>query len=103
MKILQVIPYFVPAWDYGGPLQVCYAFSKQLVANGHEVTVFTTDTLNIKSRIKKRDGIKIRRFKNLCNYLTYRQHLYFPPGMFLAAQKDLKSFDIIHMHEYRNF
>ena len=22
MNVLQVIPYFVPAWDYGGPVQV---------------------------------------------------------------------------------
>lgn len=86
---------------------MCYAFSKQLVARGHEVTVYTTDTLNIKKRIKKGediiDGIKIKRFRNVSNALTYRQHLYFSPGMFLAMQKDLKSFDIIHMHEYRNF
>ena len=49
MKILQVLPYFVPAWDYGGPVPVAYRFSENLVKRGHEVTVFTTDAMNLES------------------------------------------------------
>jgi len=104
MKILQVLPYFVPAWDYGGPLQVCYALSKQLVTRGHEVTVYTTDALNAKERVKQReetiDGIKVKRFANLSNTVAYKHHICLSLGM-LSAMKELRSFDVIHMHEYR--
>lgn len=29
MKILQVVPYFYPAWTYGGSVRGAYALSKQ--------------------------------------------------------------------------
>jgi len=104
MKILQVIPYFVPAWDFGGPLPVCYELSKQLVKRGHEVAVWTTDALNARSRIAQRtetiDGIEVRRFKNFSNSLAYKYNISSPIGMALAAD-DIKGYDIIHIHEYR--
>ena len=104
MKILQVIPYFVPAWDFGGPLPVCYQLSKQLVKRGHEVAVWTTDALNARSRIAQHketiDGIQVRRFKNLSNSLAYRYNISSPIGMALAAD-ETKGYDIIHIHEYR--
>lgn len=104
MKILQVIPYFVPAWDYGGPLQVCYQLSRELVKRGHEVVVYTTDSLNAKSRIAEpeeiMDGIEVKRFRNLSNTLAYKHNISFPLGMLLSAN-EIKNFDIIHIHEYR--
>lgn len=105
MKILQVIPYFVPAWYYGGPVAVAYNISKELVKRGHEVTVYTTDTLDTKNRIKGReeiiDGIKIKRFRNLSNTLASKHSTCLPLGMLLETRRALWSFDIIHMHEYR--
>ena len=78
MNILQVIPYFVPAWDYGGPVQVAYRVSREMIKRGHEVTVYTTDTLKANSRIEKTeeviDGIKVKRFSNLSNFLAYREN-----------------------------
>ena len=82
MKILQVIPYFVPAWDFGGPLPVCYELSKQFVKRGHEVAVWTTDALNARSRIAQPeetiDGIQVRRFKNVSNSFAYRHNISSP-------------------------
>ncbi len=105
MNILQVIPYFLPAWDYGGPVSVVYNLSKELVKRGHEVTVYTTDTLNVRNRIRERketiDGVKIRRFRNLSKSIAYNHNIFLSPGMLLGIKKALKSFDIIHMHEYR--
>jgi len=103
MKILQVIPYFVPAWDYGGPLRVCYDLSKQLVRRGHEVTVYTTDALNATDRIKQReevtDGIRIKRFRNMSNAFAYKHNIFLSTSMLLPV-KELRSFDVVHMHEY---
>ena len=93
MKILQVIPCFAPAWDYGGPLRVCYELSKELVQRGHEVTVYTTDAFNSKNRITKSeeviDGIRVRRFKNLSNSLANKHNIFLSPDMLFAASCDI--------------
>lgn len=105
MKILQVIPYFVPAWDYGGPLRVCYELSKELVRRGQEVTVYTTDTLDANSRVEKKeeviDGIKVKRFRNLSNTLACKHNIFLPLDMLLVIKKELPNFNVIHMHDYR--
>jgi len=51
MKILQVYPYFYPAWGYGGVTRVVYEVSRHLVGRGYEVTVYATDALDNKSRV----------------------------------------------------
>jgi len=105
MKILQVVPYFVPAWDYGGPVSSVYNMSKQLVKRGHQVTVYTTDALNAKSRLRERvetlDGIEVRRFRNFSNTMAYHYNVFLSPGMISATKKEISSFDIIHLNEYR--
>ena len=105
MKILQVIPYFYPAWAYGGPLRNVYGLCKELVKRGHEVTVFTTDTLDSRNRVKETqeiiDGIEVRRFRNLSNTIAYRDKIFISPGMIFGLRNSLRNFDIIHMHEYR--
>jgi hypothetical protein len=43
LKILYVIPYYEPAFVYGGPARSAPALCRSLVAAGHEVTAFTTN------------------------------------------------------------
>jgi len=43
MNILQVISHYVPAYRFGGPLQVAHGLAKALVRAGHEVTVCCTN------------------------------------------------------------
>lgn len=43
MRILQVVSHYVPAYRFGGPLQVAHQLGRALVAQGHEVTVCTTN------------------------------------------------------------
>jgi glycosyltransferase involved in cell wall biosynthesis len=104
MKILQLIPYFVPAWNYGGPIPVAYNISKELVRRGHKVTVYTTDTLNADSRIEEKeeviDGVRVKRFSNLSNFLASKHHLFFPPSLVKALRDTLSEFQVIHVHEY---
>src|SRR5206468_203743 len=44
MRIGFIIPYFYPAFEYGGTPRVAYEFARCLVRRGHEVTVVTTDS-----------------------------------------------------------
>jgi len=106
MKILQVIPFFVPAFDFGGPVSVAYNSAKMLVKRGHEVTVYTTDTFGLRGRITKKeeiiDGIRVKRFRNLSNSFAYHHNIYLAPNMNSEIKKELNKFDIIHLHDYRN-
>jgi glycosyltransferase involved in cell wall biosynthesis len=107
MKILEVIPYFVPAFDFGGPVSVAYNSAKMLVKNGHEVVVYTTDTFGLRGRIPKKeeiiDGIKVKRFRNLSNSFAYQHNIYLSLELNSKIKKELNKFDIIHLHEYRTF
>ena len=104
MKILEVIPYFIPAYSYGGPVKVCLDISKEIIRQGHSVTVATTDTLDGKNRIKKLeeeiDGLKIIRFKNISNWLAKNYNGYLPISFYFWAKKNIKNFDIVHCHDF---
>src|SRR3954464_12392703 len=43
MRILHVVPSYIPAWRYGGPIHSVHGLCKALVARGHEIDVATTN------------------------------------------------------------
>ncbi|MCK4730453.1 MAG: glycosyltransferase [Candidatus Aenigmarchaeota archaeon] len=108
MKILQVTNFFKPSWESGGPARSCYEISKELVKRGHEVTVYTTDGFKYRLDVAKNkpvivDGIKVYYFRNLSNYLSRNFVLPIPYYLPFVAGKEIKNFDVIHLHEYRTF
>lgn len=108
MKILQVISSFPPAYSYGGAATVAYDISKELVKKGHDVTVYTTDVYDEITRLKYEsnpiflDGIQVYHFKNISNKLS-RKNLTIAPGMITFLKKNIRNYEIIHIHEYRTF
>jgi glycosyltransferase involved in cell wall biosynthesis len=106
LKILFVIPYFVPAWGFGGPTRLAFSYAKELVKMGHKVTVYTSDVFDGKSRIIKRhnflDGIEVFYLRNLSNYLAWRK-IFLPLGFPGLLRKTIKDFDIIHCFDFRTF
>ena len=107
MRILQVIPYFYPAWTFGGPVKVAYQLSRELAKKGHDVTVYTTDALTRnstqKSRFLKVNGVKVHYFRNVSNALAYDHKIFLSPAIFPLVKKEIRWFDIIHLHDYRTF
>ena len=108
MKILHITPYFYPAWAYGGPPRAAYELCKELVKRGHEVTVYTTDTLDAQKRVYvpskealEIDGIKVYYFKNLSNRLAGKYHLFITPTFVKALRHNLKGFDVIQLYGAR--
>ena len=95
MRILQVTPYFAPAWAYGGPPRVMTDYARGLVALGHEVDVFTTDVLDADERAapltETIDGVRVRRFRNASNSLAWRTKKYLPPGLPVALARSIGS------------
>ena len=107
MKILQVTNFFKPSWESGGPARVVYEIAKKLVERGHDVTVYTTDGYKSRLDVKKNkpvnvNGIKVYYFRNLSSYLTREMVLLIPYYLPIVARKDIKDFDIIHIHEHRS-
>jgi glycosyltransferase involved in cell wall biosynthesis len=108
MKILQVIPYFPPAYAFGGPVNAAYQVSKMLVKRGHEVVICTTDAKDFGSRIEGNpdgidDGLEVHRFKNVSLTLVKKFRLFVTPQIASFLKRDLKRFDVIHLHEYISF
>ncbi len=105
MKILQVVPYFYPAWAYGGPAKLVYDTSCFFAAQGHEVTIYTSDGYDKEKRMPlslhiHKKGIKVHYFKNIHNTLAYVYNLFFTPGLFVTALLELPKFDVIHIHDF---
>jgi len=107
MKILIVIPYFAPAWGFGGPVKVSYDLSRELIIQGHKVTVITTDVFSYKQRVsvlkENINGIDIIRFKNFSNYIAKWLNIFSPIGLNKWVKNNIKQFDIIICHDIYNY
>ena len=106
MKILHIIPYFYPAWAYGGTCRAAWELARALVRKGQSVVVYTTDALDEHSRSTPAsvvvDGVEIHRVRNLSNRLAWRR-AFFPLGFGSKLQESLRDADVVHLHEFRSF
>jgi glycosyltransferase involved in cell wall biosynthesis len=98
------VPYFNPAWAYGGPVRVAYELNRRLVERGHDVLIYTTDALDSSDRstagLQTVDGVKVRRFPNLSNQMAWNR-LFVPMGFGRGLAELMRNFDVIHLHEFR--
>lgn len=109
LKILQIIPYYAPAWSFGGTVRVAYEISKRLAERGHYVVVYTSDFLdpytrgNYSERVEFVDGVEVHYFRNLSLGLYRLTKLSITPSMIRNLKGGIDSFDIVHLHQYRSF
>jgi len=103
MKILQINASYKPAYIYGGPTMSVSKLSEQLVKLKCNVEVFTT-TANGTEELKlctavphQVDGVTVRYFKRLS-----KDHSHFSPQLLLALWKEVRSFDVVHIHAWWN-
>lgn len=98
LRILHLCPFFHPV--VGGLEQVVFRLSSEMVARGHEVTVFTSDLSRngrVAPRAEEIHGVSVRRF-----------HTWFRLGAFASFWpefcRELRHgrFDVIHAHSYRH-
>ncbi len=97
MKILHVVPTYVPAWKHGGPIRSVHGLSKALAARGHQVTVFTTD-VDTKGAVPvgqavALDGVEVWYFP-----VTSPRRSYRSPRMGAALKQRIAEFDMVHLH-----
>lgn len=85
---------FAPMLD--GVAQVTDTLARALLADGHEVTVFTVQTPGTPRAETRADGVRLRRFRSVSapGYPEYRIAV----DPFLAVNPSDEPFDIIHIH-----
>lgn len=99
MKILHVIPTYLPATRYGGPVFAGHGLCKSLVSQGHEVHVYTTSMdgpadLSVPIGVPVDiDGVKVSYFK-----ADGLRRLAMAPRMGVQLRRQLASFDLLHTH-----
>lgn len=99
MRILHVIPTYVPAWRYGGPIIAVHGLCRALVRRGHEVHVFTTSVdgpvdldVPLGTPVDV-DGVSVRYFAS-----RHLRRLYWSPTLGAALKARLPDYDLVHLH-----
>lgn len=106
MRILHIIPYFYPAWAYGGTCRAAWELARALGRKGQEVVVYTTDALDSQLRARPAyevvDGVEIHRVRNLSNHLAWGR-IFLPLGFGRRLEVALRGADVAHLHEFRSY
>lgn len=102
LKIGFFIPYFAPAWRFGGELRGTYELGKSLAKLGHQIRIYCTDVSNSKGKrhdesFKIIDGMDVYYFKNLSNQLASKFKIFLPIKMKKFVSQAIQKLDIIHL------
>jgi glycosyltransferase involved in cell wall biosynthesis len=99
MRILHVIPTYLPAIRYGGPIFAVHSLCRALASRGHEVEVVATNIngsgtspVPIGTRVDV-DCVPVRYFAS-----PFLSRLSFAPTMSRILRQELPHFDIVHLH-----
>ena len=99
MRILHVVPTYLPAVRYGGPIFAVHGLCRALVSRGHKVEVVTT---NINGAKKSDvpvgvpvglDGVQVRYFSS-----DFLRRLSWAPSLAQALRREIDGFDLVHLH-----
>lgn len=106
LKIVELVPYFYPAWAYGGPAKLVYDISRYLSDTGNQVHVLTSDSYDRSSRmpVEKRltntSNLVVSYYSNLVNSLAYKFNAFITLGMWLPAVMAVLWADVVHLHDF---
>ncbi len=99
MRILHVVPSYLPAVRYGGPVFAVHGLCRALAAKGHEVQVFTTNIdgpvdspVPIGTSVNL-DGVQVRYFSS-----PSLRRLFWAPALGRAVKLEINRFDAVHLH-----
>jgi len=99
MRILQVVPSYLPAFRYGGPIRSVHALSCALVQRGHHVEVYTT-SMDGKQNLEVPLGnaVDIGGVKVTYFLVPWMRRLAWAPTLASRLRQTINSFDVIHLH-----
>lgn len=99
MRILHVVPTYLPATRYGGPIHSVHGLCRALARAGHEVTVLTTnvdgpgDSPVPLDRPVTLDGVSVRYFPS-----RLLRRLYVSTPLARALPQAVAVADVVHLH-----
>lgn len=99
MRVLHVVPTYLPAIRYGGPIAAVHGLCRALAARGHRVEVFATSIDGPRnSPVPHRlpvmiDGVAVRYFRSWA-----LRRLSWAPGLARALRREIEGADIVHLH-----
>jgi glycosyltransferase involved in cell wall biosynthesis len=99
LRLLHVVPSYLPGHRYGGPIASVHGLARALVGRGHRVEVWTTDQddgerLPVgEGEIRCLDGVQVRYFK-----VQGPARLRYAPGLRRALEREIQGFDWLHAH-----
>lgn len=99
LRILHVVPTYLPATRYGGPIYSVHGLCRALAARGHRVRVLTTnvdgphDSPVPLGQPVMLDGVEVWYFPS-----RRLRRLYFAPAMRRTAAHLLGQTDVVHLH-----
>lgn len=99
LRLLHVVPTYLPAVRYGGPIRSVHALCRELAAAGHDVQVFTTSVdgpsdsdVPLMTPVDV-DGVKVTYFPS-----RILRRLYWSPAMGHELSEATAGFDAVHLH-----
>ncbi len=99
MRILHIIPTYLPAMRYGGITRSVHSLCSSLVKRGHKVHVYTTNVDGSKNsnvplgKAVDLQGVTVHYF----NCSLFR-NFYHSPSMKEELLKTVREFDLLHIH-----
>lgn len=99
LRCLHVVPTYLPALRYGGPIHAVHGLCRALAGQGCEVHVYTTNVdgagvLPVPTGAPvELDGVEVRYFPTGLGRRLYRS-----PAMGHALARHIASFDVVHLH-----
>ena len=99
MRILHVVPTYLPAKRYGGPIQSVHGLARAQHRLGSDVHVFTTNvdgdgtsSVPLEEPVPL-EGVQVSYFP-----VPTARRLYWSPRMTRALGREVPTFDIVHLH-----
>ncbi len=98
MKLLVVVPYYKPAFIYGGPARSVPNLCEGLAMQGVDVTVYTTNAngpkyLDVVPNIATDiDGVKLTYFRQVT-----RNSIFYSPSLADACKATAQHFDLVYV------
>jgi len=99
MKLLHVVPTYLPAVRYGGPIYSVHGLCRALAHRGHAVKVFTTNVdgagvSDVPVGVPVvMDGVEVTYFATGLGRRLYRS-----PDMWRVLSDQIGQFDVAHLH-----
>lgn len=99
MRLLHVVPTYLPAVRYGGPIFAVHGLCRALAARGHTVDVFTTSIDGPENSAVPHglpvmlDGVKVRYFAS-----SFLRRLAWAPSLAPELRREIQGADVVHAH-----